>query len=462
MTWTVAQIVEATRGRLAQGNLRSEVLRINTDSREAALGDCFVALVGENFDGHDFLEATVTLGASALVVREGLGSVMAPAEVAIVAVPDTLNALGHLARFHRHQYTLPVVGITGSNGKTSSKEMLAKILEQDRNVLKNKGNFNNLVGVPLTLLQLNSQHKVAVVEMGINIPGEMVRLVEISQPTAGLITNIQPAHLQGLKSADAILAEKGKLLQGLGPEGIAIINVDDERLSGFAEGLAARKITYSITDQSADVHVLGKVHLDDRGSSFKLALGEEPLEVFLPVLGMHQAQNAVAAAAAAYALGVSAAGVAQGLANHVPVTQRMQVQQLADGTRILNDTYNANPVSTVAAVETVASVRGARPFIAVLGEMRELGERSRALHHQVGEQVGLLGVDRLITLGEMAEEIGKGAQLTGMRPEQCFHARDHREVVTLLQENWQSGAWILIKGSRGMRMERVVEGILAR
>ena len=462
MNWTVAQIVEATRGSLVQGNLHAEVVRINTDSRQAAQGDCFVALAGENFDGHDFLEATVTRGASALVVREGSGFVPAPAEVAIVAVPDTLYALGHLARFHRQQYTLPVVGITGSNGKTSSKEMLARILEQDRNVLKNKGNFNNLVGVPLTLLQLNPQHQVAVVEMGINVPGEMARLVEISRPTVGLITNIQPAHLQGLKSADAILAEKGKLLQSLGPEGIAIINLDDERLPGFAKGLAARQITYSVTDPSAEVHVTGKVHHDDRGSTFKLALRGENIDVFLPVLGMHQARNAVAAAAAAYALGVSASAVARGLASHLPVTQRMQVQQLADGTRIVNDTYNANPVSVVAAVEAVASVRGGRPFMVVLGEMRELGERSAVLHHQVGEKVGFLGVDRLITLGEMAEEIGKGAQLAGMRPEQCCHAQDHGEVVALLRENWQSGAWILIKGSRGMRMEQVVEGILAR
>ena len=306
MNWTIAEIVEATRGRLTRGNLHSEALRINTDSRQAARGDCFVALAGENFDGHDFLDATVTRGASALVVREGSGFAAATTDVAIIEVPDTLYALGHLACFHRRRYRLPVVGISGSNGKTSSKEMLARILEQDRNVLKNQGNFNNLVGVPFTLLELNPQHQVAVVEMGINVPGEMARLVEISRPTMGLITNIQPAHLEGLKSADAILEEKGRLLQSLGSEGIAIINLDDERLPDFANSLAARKITYSVADQSAAVHVTGKVHLDDRGSSFQLALGEENVDVFLPVLGMHQARNAVAAAAAAYGLGVSA------------------------------------------------------------------------------------------------------------------------------------------------------------
>jgi UDP-N-acetylmuramoyl-tripeptide--D-alanyl-D-alanine ligase len=462
MNWTIATLLDATRGRLLQGELELPVLRINTDSRQAQTGDAFVPLVGETFDGHDFIAGAVARGVTAVLLQADRAIPAIPHGTAVIAVPDTLRALGNLARAWRLQHRVSVVGITGSNGKTSTKEMLTRILEQSLSVLKNRGNFNNLVGVPLTLLELQPHHGVAVVEMGINVPGEMAQLVDIARPDVGLITNIQPAHLEGLRSPDDILLEKGRLWQTLPSEGLAVINRDDERLCALAQTLTVRKLSYSMRDASAEVHVVGAVHLDAGGSRFRLALGEELVEITLPVLGIHQAQNGVAAAAVAYGLGVTGAAIAAGLALHQPVSQRMQVYQLADGTNLVNDTYNANPMSMVAALQAVAAVRRERPIVAVLGEMRELGSSSAELHRQVGRQIGELGLERLITLGDLATEIGWGAQEVGMPPSACHHVASHTEAIALLKENWPKGAWIVVKGSRGMRMEKVVEGILAQ
>jgi UDP-N-acetylmuramoyl-tripeptide--D-alanyl-D-alanine ligase len=461
MNWTVANVLEATRGSLLQGSLEQPVAGISTDSRRVQPQDAFVPLVGEHFDGHAFLAGAVAKGVGAVIVEADRVAGALPPQVAVIAVADTLYALGDLARYWRMRHRLPVVGITGSNGKTSTKEMLARILGQHLCVLKNQGNFNNLVGVPLTLLELRAHHQIAVVEMGINVPGEMARLAEIVQPEVGLITNIQSAHLEGLQSPDAILQEKAELWRALPSEGLAVINSDDHRLRNLAPALSARKLTYSTQDASADVHVTGAVRLDASGSRFTLSLGGERFEVALPVLGLHQAQNGVAAAAVAYGLGVAGSVIAAGLAGHLAVSQRMQLQPLADGTLLVNDTYNANPTSMVAAVQAIAAVHQDRPLVVVLGEMRELGETSAELHRQVGRQIGALGLDRLITLGDLAENIGEGAREAGMASGLCRHARSHEEAIAQLRKNWPRGAWILVKGSRGMRMEQVVEGIMA-
>jgi UDP-N-acetylmuramoyl-tripeptide--D-alanyl-D-alanine ligase len=460
MNWTVANMLEATQGSLLQGSLDQPVAGICTDSRRVQAQEVFVPLVGERFDGHAFLAGAVAKGVGAVIVQADRVAGALPPQVAVIAVADTLYALGELARYWRLRHPIPMVGITGSNGKTSTKEMLARVLEQHLCVLKNQGNFNNLIGVPLTLLELQSHHQVAVVEMGINLPGEMARLAAIVQPTVALITNIHSAHLQGLQSPDAILQEKGRLWRALPPEGLAVINIDDERLRNLASTLTARKLTYSMQDGPADVHVTGAVHLDAGGSRFTVSLGGERYDVALPVLGLHQAQNGVAAAAVAYGLGVGGSVIAAGLAGHLPVSQRMQLQRLADGTLLVDDTYNANPTSMVAAVQAVAAVRRDRPLVVVLGEMRELGETSAEMHRQVGRQIGVLGLDRLITLGDLAANICAGAREVGMADGLCRHAQSHAEVVAQLRKNWPKEAWILVKGSRGMRMEKVVEGIM--
>lgn len=462
MGWTVANLVEATGGLLVCGNPGGHVAGVSTDTRLVRPGDCFVALVGDRCDGHDFVPDALARGAAAVVVSRKMRELGAsPAGgPAVLEVADTLYALGELARFHRRRHPIPVVGISGSNGKTSTKEMVSGILGQSRSVLKNHGNFNNLIGVPLTLLSLRPDHDVAVVEMGINIPGEMARLVEIAGPTAGLITGIHPAHLEGLHSLERIFREKTKLYEGLGPEDLAVVNLDDEYLSGCLGRIEARTISYSMGSSSAQVKPVGEVLLDAGGSSFVLDIGGERVRVALPILGLHQVQNAMAAAAVAWGMGESPESIARGLSACRPVRQRMQVHRLQDGRIVVDDTYNANPRSMMAALQTVRAAGRSLPVVAVLGEMRELGEESASLHRGVGREVGGLGISRLITLGGMGREILEGAMESGMKGCDCHHAFSHEDAAAWVCEHCPEGAWIVVKGSRGMTMERVVGELL--
>ncbi len=462
MHWTVAKLLEATQGHLAQGDLATPVKDISTDTRAIQPGDCFVALSGERHDGHDFIGGALSGGATALLVSRRLIDLprVVPPNIAVVEVRDTLHALGELARSCRRHHSIPLVGISGSNGKTSTKEMVAGILGRTRHILKNKGNFNNLIGVPLTLLTLGPEHQAAVVEMGINVPGEMARLVEIASPDVGLITNIHPAHLEGLQSMDRILEEKGKLWTGLRPEDLAVVNLDDERLARLSASLEARTVTYSLRDPSARVKLLGEVTLRDGMSQFRVGLGGEEITIRLSVLGMHQVGNAVAAAAVAWAMGESARNIAAALEAHQPVRQRMEMHRLPCGATLVDDSYNANPGSVLAAVRALAAACGGKPLVAVLGEMRELGPDSSRLHRELGRQIGALGVARLITLGDLSREIVEGAREAGLSAAVCLHASSHAEACACLLEGLKGDEWVLVKGSRAMAMEKIVEEAL--
>ncbi len=462
LDWSVSRIIEATGGRLVRGEMGASVREISTDSRRIGPGDAFVALVGENHDAHCFLAQAVDRGAAVLVVsrKEAVSTVRG--DVPIVLVEDTLRALGDLGRYRRDRAAIPVVGITGSNGKTSTKEMVAAVLSTRWKVLKNAGNLNNLIGVPLTLLSLDPSHEAAVIEMGINVPGEMDRLVAVAGPTVGLITNIHPAHLEGLQSEDAILLEKAALWRALGRDGLAVVNRDDERLDRLASSISARKVTFSSKSREAHVMASGRPDFSGGRTRFAVDFEGKVLPVTLAVIGEHQTHNAVAAAAVGYGLGLSPEAVVEGLNGHRPVPQRMETLSLPDGTVIINDTYNANPVSVIAAVRTAVQVAGKRPVVVVLGEMRELGPQSPHYHRMVGRRIGGLGLSRLITQGPLAQEISRGAREAGFPAHGCCHVENHEEAVAELLHHWHPGAWILLKGSRGMRMERVLEAILQR
>jgi UDP-N-acetylmuramoyl-tripeptide--D-alanyl-D-alanine ligase len=406
----------------------------------------------------------VEKGAGAILVsaQRTQRSLVVPPEVVVVEARDTLYALGDLAGFRRRRYSIPIVGITGSNGKTSTKEMVAGVLGHNKQVLKNKGNFNNLIGVPLTLLQLGPNHQAAVVEMGINVPGEMARLVRACRPTVGLITNIHPAHLEGLQSTDRILEEKGILWSELGEEDLAVVNLDDCLLSSYSKKVKARTITYSSKSPAADVKLIGEIEIRNGSSLFKMDLGGTVVSVCLPVLGRHQVQNSLAAAAVAWGLGESPETIARCLSNHQAVGQRMQTRPLQGGGILVDDTYNANPASMLAAIQAVGAACQGRPFVAVLGDMRELGSQSAELHREVGSRIPAYGVTHLITLGQMAGEISSGAKDSGMNPEACFHAQSHEEAIAWLLEKRPADSWVLVKGSRGMTMEKIVEGIVGQ
>lgn len=459
MIGTVASLAGDAGGRLLCGDPGAGIGSICTDTRGIKPGDCFIALPGENRDGHSFVEDAVAKGAGAVIVSRDL-TLPPGASAAVIRVSDTLFALGELARNRRMRFDIPVIAVSGSNGKTSTKEMTAAILSRSRKVLKNTGNFNNLIGLPLTLLGLGPEHGAAVVEMGINVPGEMERLARIGAPTIAVITNIHAAHLEGLGSLARIMEEKGRLWQALGPDGTAVVNLDDPMLARFSEKLKTRKITFSSVNPAADVSLCSPVKVCEGKTTFRIKAANLEIPVCLPAMGAHYAQNSLAAAAAALFVGAQPGDVEAGLACVPQVAQRMRCIKLADSSVLVDDTYNANPASMIAALEAVLGASSGSPLVAVLGEMFELGPESPRLHFDVGRVFGAARPARLIALGDLGRELLRGARDAGLDEARCFHAEGHAEAADYLLRFTPAGAWILVKGSRGMTMEKVVQKIL--
>lgn len=461
--WTLDAVLEATGGQLLVKGDEQRFTSISTDSRTLAPGGLFVALKGEQFDGHQFIAQAISRGGSGVIVDQGevenIG--LRDLQVPVVGVSDTLRAFGDLAEFWRRLYPVPVVAITGSNGKTTTKEMVASILDRSWKVLKNQGTFNNLVGLPITLLQLNNTHQAAVVELGMNQPGEIKRLTAIVSPDVGLITNIQPAHLQGLGTLEGIEAAKGELFAGMAASATIVVNRDDPRVRNLASSFPGRQVSFSVNGEPADIALDRILAMDEDGSRFLLKLPEETLEIYLPVLGLHHCNNAVAAAAVVWALNLPTKTIVSGLANFKPVDKRMEVLTIPGEITIINDSYNANPGSMAAALETLRQVKKQGRGFAVLGDMLELGDESAALHSQVGSKAAQEGVDYLLALGEQASHLLAGAAEAGMDSKRLIQASDHQEIASQVGNMMAAGDWILVKGSRGMRMEKVVEHLVA-
>ena len=471
--WSLDDLLKATGGELISGNRQTaEFSGISTDSRKIEKGNVFVALVGERFDGHDFLMEVLEKGAECLIVDKLPNSFDATAVAihasslktfpSIIKVPNTLKALGDLAHYRRSSFTGPVVGVTGSNGKTSTKEMITTILDGSFQVLKNPLNWNNNVGVPLSLLRLEDYHTAVVIEMGINHPGEMDELVAIAEPTIGVITNIQKAHLEGLGSEEQICAEKTKLWHALPKgKGCAIVNLDDPWLSKASKDLADIAIVSFGFRKDANVTVDGGVHCSRNGTSFIAKSGSNRAEVNLSVLGEHFALNALSALAVGIHLGIPLETGAERLSRWKPVAHRMECLILPDGSVIVDDTYNANPGSMIRAIETVAKMAYAesKPFIAIIGDMKELGASSEELHRLVGRTLAEKKPTGIFTLGDFAKFIAEEGRKAGVP--MVIEAANHADLLESLTEHWIPGAWLLVKGSRSMRMEQIVEGLIA-
>ena len=462
--WTLDDVLEATRGELlAKGN-EQPFLGISTDSRTLRPGELFVALVGENFDGHQFVAQAASSGCAGVVVALGSSEALdtQTLQIPVIGVSDTLRAFGDLAAFWRGRDSIPVVALNGANGKTTTKEMVATILSRSWKVLKNHGTFNNLVGVPLTLLQLDSTHEAAVIEMGMNQPGEIERLTQIVQPSVGMITNIQPAHLEGLGDLDSIQAAKGALFIGMATTGTIVVNRDDPRVLNEASSFPGRQVGFSSKGYPAEVSLERVLGVNGEGSRFLLRLPGESLEIRLPVLGLHHIKNAIAAAAVAWALNLPASTIGAALGSFQPVDKRMEVFTLPGDIHLINDTYNANPGSMAAALETLIQVKQQGRAFAVLGDMLEMGEESASLHRQVGRIAAKEGVDHLLAMGKQASQLLTGAAEGGMARNQLTEAGNHEEIATHVHGLLAPGDWVLVKGSRGMRMEKVVEILLSK
>ncbi len=423
-----------------------EVLRVTTDSRDVRAGDLFVALRGERFDGHEFAAGATRDGAVGIVCDHEL-----PASVsAQIRVGDTLAALQAAARAWRQRYGAPVVAVTGSNGKTTTKQLLASVFAARGDVLATRGNLNNHIGLPLTLLELRDTHRTAVIEMGANHPGEIARLTELAQPDVGVITQAGDAHLEGFGSREGVARAKGELFAGLRDGGIAVINADDayaDLWRGLARG---QQLTFGI-EMPADISAR-RIEAVEQGSRFQLSIPGGHAQVNLPLPGRHNVLNAMAAAACGAALGMDVDEIAEGLGRVESAQGRVVWKTTLQGARLIDDSYNANPTSLKAGLDLLAQQnQGAR--WAVLGGMAELGASSPALHEDCGRHARDLGIERLFVLGPAGEYYARGFGRATER---------HDDVDALgrsLARDLGREVTVLVKGSRAARMERIVAAL---
>ncbi|RQH01038.1 UDP-N-acetylmuramoyl-tripeptide--D-alanyl-D-alanine ligase [Paraburkholderia dinghuensis] len=428
--------------------------RISTDSRTVGPGDLFVALKGDRFDAHDFLPEVANRHVSAVLVSRSPGDWRIPA----LRVDDTRSALGALALGWRRRFTLPLVAVTGSNGKTTVKEMIASIFAVAVGVeqrLATAGNLNNDIGVPLTLLRLSSAHRLAVVELGMNHPGETSVLAQFAEPTVAVVNNAQREHQEFMATVEAVALEHASVIHTLKPEGVAVFPADDAYAGIWrvaATGSQVLDFALHTEERAIEAAVTGKL----TGNRLAIATPDGHIEVELQVLGAHNAHNALAAAAAALAAGVSLDAIRRGLEGFSPVKGRLQVKQAAlgelAGATVIDDTYNANPDSVRAAIDVLAA--NAAPRVLVLGDMGEVGDNGPAFHQEVGAYAKERGIDALYTLGDAARDTSEAFGANAM------HAAGVGELVNALAgAGYGSRATILVKGSRFMQMERVVAAL---
>lgn len=416
----------------------------STDSRSIKSGELFIAIRGERFNGHDFLEQARQQGAIAALV-----DTLVPVNLPVIKVSDTRRALGELAKCWRDNFSIPLVAITGSNGKTTVKEMLVAILSLKSGVLATKGNLNNDIGVPLTLFGIGNEHAYAIIEMGANHSGEIKWLSYITSPTVAVITQCAPAHLEGFGSVDGVANAKAEIYEGLEKEGTAIINADDNYADLWRSKVKGiHQLSFGIqhpADVSAQFH--NKTGSDKAGN-FILKTPADSIEVTLPLLGIHNIMNALAAAACATALNIELEIIKKGLEKVKPVKGRLEIKTGIKGSRIIDDTYNANPASLLAAIKVLKTFNGKHWL--VLGDMGELGDEGEKLHTSAGEQARANNVDRLLTTGTLSQFASKSY---GKNSE---HFSSIDDLVSYLQSKISSDVTVLIKGSRSMQMERVV------
>lgn len=456
------EIVAFTRGRRRDPLGDMTFSRVCTDSRSVERGDVFVALRGARFDGHRFVGDALEKGAAGVVVDRSVPeNLIARFSPVVIEVEDTLRALGDMAAGWRKKFPVPVGVLTGSNGKTTTKEMTARILEKTFRLLSTQGNFNNLIGVPLTLLELGPSHERVLIEMGMNRHGEIKRLTSIAQPQYGALLNIGPAHLERFEDLRDIARAKAEMLEAMSRDAVLVFNRDDPLVREISAGWTGRSLSYGCGgDGGADVQLL---RADDLQEGQRLVLRWDAVEIecTLHVFGEHNRSNALAAAAMAVAMGAAADSVKQGLEAFAGVPGRGAVLRM-QGITLIDDTYNANPRSMQCALETLTRMSGDAQRYAVLGDMLELGSFAPEAHRALGALCAAAGLSAMVLIGEYAETVRQGALEAGMDPGRIVVASGPLEAAEALLGRVAAGAWVLVKGSRGMAMERVVRSIQER
>jgi UDP-N-acetylmuramoyl-tripeptide--D-alanyl-D-alanine ligase len=458
---TASDVATLAGGAVVQGDPAAAVRGAAIDSREIEAGMLFVALRGEHADGHRFVGEALRRGAAAALVSASVPDV--PHDAVLIRTEDTLRGLQRLARGLRDRprtvkgsaRTLRVVGITGSVGKTSTKEMTALVLGERFETARSPENWNTEIGVPLVLINLPDAAEVAVIEMAMRGAGQIRELVEIAAPNVGVVTAVGESHMDFFETREQLAAAKGELIEGLPPDGTAVLNADDPLVLGLARRGPARVMTFGFGE--ADVTARDIRVRPGEGSTFTLRIPRGEARVTLAIPGRHSIQNALAAAAVGAAMAVPANAIARGLGRARGMAQRLQVLRLA-GALVINDAYNSSPRSVAAALDVMDELPG-RPRIAVLGDMRELGALSLGAHRQVGREVARRRVDVLIALGPLAADLAAAAGEAGVP--RVVHTLDPAEALAALRREMAPGAVVLVKGSRALEMERIIDGLTA-
>jgi UDP-N-acetylmuramoyl-tripeptide--D-alanyl-D-alanine ligase len=456
---TLSEMAQVYGGTLMYPDCRFQ--SVSTDSRHIDEGQLFVALRGERFDAHELLPNVATR-AGGMVVERPVKDINVPQWV----VPNTTEALGQIALSNRKAFMGPVIAITGSSGKTTVKEMVSTILGESAPVLATKGNLNNHIGVPLTLLALSSQHRYAVVEMGASALGEISYLCELACPDVVLVNNVLPAHVEGFGSVENIARAKGEIYQGVSAEGTAVVNLDESYVNQWLASTRARVLTFSMTNSEADFTVRDLV-VDERGCcTFVLVTPVGEASVKLPLAGQHNVANALAAAACSHAAGAELGLISSGLNKLQQVSGRLNIERLDNGSTVIDDTYNANPGSVKAAIDALVNIRG--HHVLILGDMGELGDDEASMHGEVGRYAAEKGVDTLLAVGPLcantAREFGANGKHFDSKEQLVEYLLDNEksgeagaEISSELEQLLKGDAVVLVKGSRFMGMEQVVK-----
>lgn len=466
LTASADTIARITRGVIIAGTGEAVANDVTVDSRSAVSGCVFIALPGERADGHEHLEDALASGARVLIVTRSLGEIVPAARraseagAAVIQVSDAVIALQELAAWHRHRLHATVVGITGSTGKTTTKDFLTAALSQTMRVVATEGNKNNEIGLPLTVLRAGSDTDALVVEMGMRGLGQIARLAEVAAPDIGLVTNVGTSHIELLGTQDAVASAKGELVRAVGPQGAVFLNGDDAYSDALALDSRAPVTMYGLS-QRCSVRAEDVASDESSRAWFNLVTPEGAVELRLPLPGRHNVYNALAAAAVALRLAVPLDEVRAGIQGASISDMRMQTFVTADGVTIINDAYNANPSSMRAALETLGDMRAPGRRIAVLGDMAELGSLSELAHFQVGEQLASMNVDLLFAVGPRASRIADGAKAEGLGEECVRRFTDAEAAIADVGAVVEAGDVVLVKASRVMGLERIVEGLVS-
>lgn len=448
---TVENIIKATGGQFLWGDMGAQIKGITTDSRKSGEGTLFIPIEGETFDGHQFIRAAFDGGAVAAITHKEVDIVL---EHTLILVPDTLKALADIARYYRSRFSIPCVAVTGSVGKTTTKDMLAASLETGFNVLRTQGNFNNEIGLPLTLFGLNSSHNMAVLEMGMNHFGEIHNLASMAKPNVAVITNIGMSHIEHLGSQRGILKAKLEITDFFDSNSLLVLNGDDALLWEQKDENRYKTIFYGIDNPHCD-YCAKNIRRGAQSVEFDAIFYGQGQHIYLPIPGEHNVYNALACLAVSGHFGLEMNQVADGIRQFRASGMRMDISE-SDGITLINDCYNASPSSMEAAIKVLCDIKAKRR-IAILGDILEMGDFAPDAHRQLGKTAFECGVDFLITTGDNGKYICDGAVMAGMVGAKAEHFGDNKEIIAFIKEFLKDGDAVLVKASRGMKFEQIVQ-----